>query len=196
MQNDFCSENGHYDKCGIDFRPIKRIIPSLSGLINNARKFGISIVYVQHTQLSNGAYLSPSVIASMLRRWRDESKLLYTLEGTWGHQIIDEIRPKETDLIVRKHRASAFEGTDLDLILRSLDKKAIILTGVLTERCVEATARDGVLKDYYVVIVEDCIATSSPTLHSAQLEIMKHIYHFVVPSNELVSLWKRPTSGG
>ena len=52
-------------------------------------------------------------------------------------QIIDNIKPQQGGLIVKKHRASAFVGTDLDLILRSTDKKTIIITGVVTEGCVE-----------------------------------------------------------
>lgn len=189
MQNDFCSNGGHYDKYGKNIDDMENIIPNLSRLIHHARERGILVIYIQNTQISSGAYLSPSTIAHMLKRWKDESKLYYTLEGTWGHQIIDDIKPQETDLIVKKHRPSAFVGTDLDMILRSTGKETIIITGVITEGCVESTARDGWLRDYYVVIAEDCIASSTPELHNAQLKIMKEIYHFVIPSKELLEMW-------
>ena len=191
MQNDFCSKGGHYDKCGKNLATIKRMIPKLSTLIRNAREQGVLIIYVQNTLLTNGAHLSSSVIAHMLKRWGDESKLLYTLKGTWGHKIIDDIKPQEMDLIVEKNRPSAFTGTNLDLILRSTGKRTIIITGVITEGCVEFTARDGWLRDYYVVIVEDCIASCTPEFHKAQMKIMKHIYHFIIPSREGLKIWKK-----
>jgi nicotinamidase-related amidase len=193
MQNDFCSDKGHYGRSGKDLSEIKQMIPHVSKLIQGARGKGVLIIYVQNTQLSNGAYLSPAAIAAMLKRWGDEAKLLYTIEGTWGHQIIDEIKPEPMDLIVKKHRPSAFVGTDLDLILRSLGKSTIIVTGVITEGCVESTARDGWLRDYYVVMAEDCIASSTPELHRAQLEIMKQIYHFVIPSDEILRVLDHPS---
>ena len=188
MQNDFCSEGGHYDKCGKDLNDIRKMIPDLSKLVIDARKRGVLVIYIQNTHLPNGADLSPSVIAHKLKRWEDESKLSYTLEGTWGHQIIDNLKPQQRELIVKKHRASAFVGTDLDLILRSSGKKTIIITGVITEGCVESTARDGWLKDYYVVVVEGCIASCTPEFHDAQLKLMKHIY-FVVSLEELIQMW-------
>ena len=82
MQNDFCSKGGHYDKCSKNLEEIKKIIPNLSRLILYARGKGILVIYVQNTQLSNGAYLSPSTIGDTLKRWKDESKLSYTLEET------------------------------------------------------------------------------------------------------------------
>ena len=189
MQNDFCSKGGHYDKCGKRLDDIQKIIPNLSRLIHQARERGVSVIYVQNTQLSSGTYLSPSTIAHMLKRWKDESRLYYTLEGTWGHQVIDSIKPQGMDLIVKKHRPSAFTGTDLDMTLRSMGKETIMMTGVITEGCVESTAREGWLRDYYVVVAEDCIGSSSPELHDAQLRIMKETYHFVVPSEELLRTW-------
>ena len=189
MQNDFCSKGGHYDKCGKNLDDMRKIVPNLSRLILRAKERGILVIYVQNTQLSNGAYLSPSAIAHMLKRWKDESKISYTLEGTWGHQIIDDLTPQATDLIIKKHRPSAFVGTDLDMILRGNNKETIIITGVVTEGCVESTARDGWLRDYYVVVSEDCIGSNSPELHDAQLKIMKEIYHFVIPSKELLQRW-------
>jgi len=189
MQNDFCSEKGHYDRCGKDITLSKKMTPNLAKLIRKARERGVLLIYVQNTQLPNGAYLSPAAVATLLKRWGDESELSYTLEGTWGHQVIDAIKPEPTDLTVKKHRPSAFVGTDLDLILRGSGISTIIVTGVVTEGCVESTARDGWLRDYYVVIAEDCIGSSVPDLHEAQLKLMKHLYHFVVPSEDLMRAW-------
>ncbi len=189
MQNDFCREDGHYGKCGRNLEDIKKIIPNLHRLINEARRRGVLIVYIQNTQLPNGASLSPPIIANMLKRWKEESKLSYTVDGTWGQEIIEDLKPEKNDLIVKKYRPSAFTGTNLDMILRSCLKETVIIGGVVTEGCVESTARDALMKDYYVVIAEDCIASASPITHENQLKVMKEIYHFVVPSTEILNIW-------
>jgi nicotinamidase-related amidase len=191
MQNDFCTKGGHYEKAGKNLNQIQSIIPQLSKLIHTAREYGIPVIYVQNTQIPGGSYLSPPAIAHLLARWKDESNILYTLEGTWGHQIIEDIKPERTDFIVKKHRPSAFAGTDLDLILRSSGVDTIIVTGVVTEGCVESTARHGWLKDYYVVIAEDCVASSTAELYRAQMKLMKKIYHFVVPAKKLITTWQK-----
>jgi nicotinamidase-related amidase len=189
MQNDFCAKGGHYDRCGknVDYAAV--MIPRLAELIRKGREAGVLVVYIQNTQLENGAYFSPATIAHHLKRWKDPSKICYTFEGTWGHRVVDDLSPEKDDMIVRKHRPSAFAGTDLDQVLRSAGKETIIVTGVITEGCVESTARDGWLRDYYVVIAEDCIASATPELHEAQLKLMKEIYHFVTPSDQIRSVW-------
>ena len=190
MQNDFCAPGGHYVKYGKNVEQTNRIIEPLAALIEASRDRGVLIVYVQNTQNRSGSYSAPATIALLLKRWNnDESRTLFTIDGTWGHQVVDRLRPGERDMIVKKHRPSAFVGTDLDQILRAAGRETIIVSGVVTEGCVESTARDGWLRDYYVVVAEDCIASSTPELHEAQLKLMREIYHFVVPSNELMRTW-------
>lgn len=189
MQNDYCSDGGHWTKMGKDIAPIKAIIPSLSRLIDGAREASVPVIYLQNTHVSDGAYLSPSYIAHMLKRWDNEAQLLYTLDGTWGHEIYAQIKPEEKDLVVKKHRPSGFFGTDLDLILRNANRKTIVVTGVVTEGCVESTARDGWMRDYYVAIAADCVASSRPDLHNAQLTLMNQIYHFVISTKEILRTW-------
>lgn len=187
IQNDFCKEEGHWAKQGKDISHVQKIIPGLVRLITGARKAGVPIIYLQNAY--GGSYYSPSFMAHMLKRWDNESQLLYTLEGTWGHQIIDEIKPEKTDFVVKKHRPSGFFGTDLDLILRNINRKTIIVTGCVTEGCVESTARDGWMRDYYVTIAEDCVASGRPDLHNAQLTLMNQIYHFVSSSEKILKTW-------
>jgi ureidoacrylate peracid hydrolase len=189
MQNDFCSDAGHWAKMGKDIAPIKAIISNLSRLIGGAREAGVPVIYLQNTQVSTGAYLSPSYIAHMLKRWDNETQLLYLLDGSWGHEIYAQIKPQEKDFVVKKHRPSGFFATDLDLILRNATMKTIVVTGVVTEGCVESTARDGWMRDYYVVIPADCVASSKQELHNAQLTLMSEIYHFVTSTEELLKVW-------
>ncbi len=62
-------------------------------------------------------------------------------------------------MIIKKHRYSAFFGTDLDVILRGLGTDTVIVSGVTTENCCHATARDAMFRDYRVAFLSDCTAT-------------------------------------
>jgi nicotinamidase-related amidase len=91
--------------------------------------------------------------------------------------------------VVKKHRSSAFVHTNLDKILRVNGIETVIVCGVVTQGCVESTVRDASFYDYYVVLVEDCVATTSHQLHEASLLVMKSRYD-VVAAEALISFWQ------
>ncbi|MFC2018953.1 cysteine hydrolase family protein, partial [Chloroflexota bacterium] len=93
-----------------------------------------------------------------------------------------------------KHRYSAFIDTDLDLILRSQGIKTVIMTGVATNVCVESTARDASMKDYYVVFVKDCAASFTMRDHNATLRTMGTLFGTVASSQEVMGAWERWTA--
>lgn len=67
-------------------------------------------------------------------------------------------------MVVKKYRAGGFWGTNLDLVLRSNGITSVVMAGCTTEGCVESTARDAMLNDYYVVIVTDAVASDDRRL--------------------------------
>ena len=91
--------------------------------------------------------------------------------------------------IVKKHRSSGFVGTNLDLILRSNRIETTVVIGVMTEGCVESTARDAAFYDYYVVLTPDCMASDVLAWHEASLTTMSG-RHDVVPGREIRQLWE------
>ena len=68
--------------------------------------------------------------------------------GTHGAEIIEELKPGQEDLVVKKRRYSGFFGTDLDLLLRELEIKKIYIVGILTNICVFFTAVDASVRGY------------------------------------------------
>jgi nicotinamidase-related amidase len=116
---------------------------------------------------------------------------MYTLEGSWGWQVVDELQPENTDqyLNIWKPRASAFIATNFDLLLRNRGIKTLIMTGVVTEGCVESTTRDAGHLDYYTVTIKDCVDTDDKVDHEASL---RHAAkkHPVMTSHELIQIWK------
>jgi len=185
VQNDFCSDSGHFDRHGKDISMCKEMIPTLIKLLEEARKMGLLIVFIKQTTLPNGLSDSP---AWLYLKTRDGKSPDYTLEGTWGQEFVKGVTPKENEIVVKKHRSSAFVGTNLDMILRCNDIKTTIFTGVVTQGCVESSARDAAFYNYYVVLVRDCIASTSKELHEASLKVMAS-RHDVISSEELIQIW-------
>ena len=100
-----------------------------------------------------------------------------------------EIGPQPDEVIVTKHRYGAFESTDLDLVLRSQGIRTVIMTGVATNVCVETTARQAFLRDYYVVFSSDCTATYRQPEHDATLRNIDQFFGEVVTSEQIMACW-------
>jgi nicotinamidase-related amidase len=116
--------------------------------------------------------------------------LPYCLEGTWGAEFIDGICPAENDLVVAKHRSSAFFGTDLDMILRSCGIRALIFTGCTTEGCVESSVRDAGFLDYFTIVARDGVQSDVAELHEASLRVMEAYRADVADAAEIVAALK------
>ena len=83
-------------------------------------------------------------------------------KGTWGAEIVDELRPAKGDIVVEGKRGlDCFASTNLDFILRSRGITDLALAGFLTNCCVESTMRSAYERSYQVVTLTDCTATLS-----------------------------------
>jgi ureidoacrylate peracid hydrolase len=83
-------------------------------------------------------------------------------EGTWGAEIIDELKPKKGDKVVSgKCTLCGFNNTDLEKIVKEANIKNVVIGGFLTNFCVESTARTAYDKGYGVTIVKDATAATS-----------------------------------
>ena len=186
VQNDFCSPDGHFAERGLDMSMFEEMMPNVLKLVEEARKAGVMVVFIQNTTLGQGRGDSPAWL-------RFKSKVSgvvpeYTMEGTWGQEFCTGLEPRAGEPIVKKHRSSAFVTTDLDLVLRSNGIESIIITGTVTHGCVLATARHGAYHDYYVVVAKDCVAGTSRELHEAAMKIMENRLD-VVSSQEILKEW-------
>ena len=97
----------------------------------------------------------------------------------------------EDELVIHKHRYSAFKGTDLDMTLRARNIKTVITTGVSTNVCVESTLRDAFETGYYVCIPSDATASWDMSLHDSTLQTVTHRFGLVTNTDEIESLWTR-----
>jgi nicotinamidase-related amidase len=98
---------------------------------------------------------------------------VHSLRGTRGAEVIDDLRPKPTDMILSKRRFSAFFKTDLDQTLRTQSVDTIVVTGMTTEVCVLMTALEGLCHDFSVIILEDCTVSRSKELRRGCLDLYR-----------------------
>ena len=85
--------------------------------------------------------------------------------GSREHEIVDELKPRPGEHVLRKTTIGAFASTNIDSLLRALDCEQLYLTGVSTNMCVETTAREAADRGYLVTLVEDACGTTHEDLH-------------------------------
>lgn len=192
VQNDFCADNGAFQKAGFNVHPLQEMVPDLSRFIDESRKAQVPIIFVRCIYATKEKqYLSEVFLEQAKRRGTGlHTDIPLCEENSWGSDFY-QVKPLEGETIVTKHRFDAFIDTDLDLILRSQKIKTIITTGVVTECCVESTARHGFFKDYFVVVPKDCVASTVKRYHEVSLEYLGTTYGEVTTSDDIIRSWHK-----
>ena len=188
MQNDFCLDDGKAVQAGFKIDMCKAVIPRLSKLINAARKGGVLVIYTEHKYLPDWKSVSPAYIRFLSKRFGWPPTKHWLVAGTHGVETVKDLAPQKGDIVIEKWRSSSFADTNLDLLLRSNEIKSLVISGIVTQGCVESTARDTYFHDYYSVLVEDCVASDNRELHDASLKTMRTRVD-VLQSEELINLW-------
>jgi nicotinamidase-related amidase len=191
LQNDFCSPEGVYSRLGKTLTRGDMVVKRTKDLLDQARRSRVLPIFVQQTTLPCGLSLSPAWSRFKMRSYNisDPGQIEHTIEGTWGWEIVDELKPLPGEVRIRKNRSSAFHNTNLDLVLRSNDIKTTVITGVATQGCVESTARDAAFHDYFVVVLEDSVDASSRELHDASMRVMASRFD-IASSDEVLAIWR------
>jgi ureidoacrylate peracid hydrolase len=191
MQNDFCSEQGFVCLGGRDVSGVLGMAKKLPALIEAARASGVMIVFIRSLySTADNRFLSDVWLEQAARK----QGAGYTLspvcgEDQWGGDYFGECRPQEGDTVVTKHRYNAFHGTDLDLILRSSGIRTVVVTGVSTHVCVETTARDAFIRDFYTVVVSDGTAAYSAAEHETALRMIDRFFGEITTIEQLKTRW-------
>jgi ureidoacrylate peracid hydrolase len=170
MQNAYASKGGMLDLgTGIDKARVGPVIEANKKILPAARAVGVKVIYLQFgykPDLSDaGGPQSPNIRKHMLFRLikeRPEVRDKLIIEGTWGWQIIDDLKPEPGDIVVQKSRYSGFAGTTLEEQLHGLDIRYLIFTGLATNVCVESTAREAYFREFWPILVEDAMDHTGP----------------------------------
>lgn len=195
VQHDFCSPGGYMDQEGLPLSMVKGMLPNLQSLVSGAAQAGVPRIFFQSNYATTANwYLSPAWLDRARRSNPRGGHIDYAVcqEGSWGFELLEEIRPsgKDDEITIKKHRYSGFIGTELDLILRSRGIRTVVMTGVATNVCVESTAREAFMRDYFVVMASDCCATYSEEEQQATIQNISQYFGQVVTSEEVLGLWR------
>lgn len=193
MQNDFCAKGGYLDYRGIDITPDRAPIEPLRALVPLLRAEGVPIVWLNWGVRRDLLNIHPSLLhahtldgsgAGLGERIPGGAEIL--LKGSWGAQIVDELNPGEQDIHVTKHRFSGFWDTELDSILRNMGVCTLFFAGVNADQCVMTTLEDASFLGYDVLMLRDCVGTTSPHYCMQATEYnVKLLYGFMTDSAAL-----------
>ena len=191
VQNDFAADGGAMHREGRDVSLAQAMVPRLERLLEAARAANTRIVWIRNVYNTGPNWYLSEVWLEQARRRRNGAYVDYSVcePNEWNGDFY-RIRPQPDEVIITKHRYGAFESTDLDLVLRSRGVRTVIMTGIATNVCVETTARQAFLRDYYVVFTSDCTATYSQAQHDAALFNIDQFFGQVVTSEEVMACWQ------
>ena len=152
-------------KCGWYFQQLEtKAIPNMQRLQKAARRAKVEVMY--------------TTIESLTLDGRDRS-LDYKItgfhvpKGSWDGKVIDELAPQGDEIWLPKTSSSVFVSTHIDYILRQLGVKQLILSGIVTDQCVESAIRDACDLGYLVTQVTDACTTYTQERHEFSLRAIK-----------------------
>ena len=145
MQNGFCHPDGSL------YAPeSEAAVGPVSELVDRAREAGASVVFTRDVhppeQFEDAHYYDE------FDRWGE-----HVLEGSWEAELIEELRPRESELVVVKHTYDAFYRTELEGYLESHGIRDLVICGTLANVCVLHTAGSAGLRDYRPILAEDAV---------------------------------------
>jgi nicotinamidase-related amidase len=143
MQNDFVKEGGT-----LVVPDAEATLPKLQDLLDLARGSGMKVVFTQDTHAEGDP------------EWEIWPE--HVREGSWGWEIVEELAPREDELVIRKVRYDAFYGTHLDHYLRVWGVDTLVICGTVANICVHYTAASAALRWFEVVVPRDATSALDP----------------------------------
>lgn len=155
------------------------VVPNTARLLKVFRQIGAPVIYVtlgcERPDFSDAP--------PHLRRLFE---ITNNVKGAREHEILDEIQPCPGELVVNKRTQGAFASTGLEAILRAMGIRQLVITGVSTNMCVDATARGASDRGFSTVIVSDATGTCSDAMQEASLLTFKRLWGRVMSTEDVV----------
>jgi ureidoacrylate peracid hydrolase len=181
VQNDYCHSRGVYSRNDLKCFDMQSVIAATAKAVTECKRRGIPVIYLRMAWNTDatGFPIDAGLIVEQSRPFIRTEGLR---RGTWGAEVMEEL--PVADYLVDKTRYSGFHNTGLEALLRGLQIETIYLAGVITNMCVEATARDAFHRDFRFVVMSDCVSGFNRKLHDASLETLQ-IFGKVKKSDEI-----------
>lgn len=168
-----------------------RVIAANARLFGWCRGAGIPVIHLV-TGYRNAGEISSNPF------WRTRAEdpaatrknvMRHNLLGGPGCTTMPQLLDPSDAIVATKKRYDCFIGTDLEFLLRARGINTLLVTGVNTNSCVLATVTAANVRDYAVIVAEDCVATmDGPALHAAGLLCIRTAFGFVMSTDEIMAL--------
>jgi nicotinamidase-related amidase len=144
-------------------------------------------------QRANHAGVPSIYVNDNFGKWRSDFRALVAHcidDDTRGRPIAELLKPTAKDYFVLKPKQSGFYSTTLDLLLQHLGARTLILTGFSTDICVLFTASDAHLRDYHLIVPQDCVAAQDEDENERVLKYMERVLEADVRTANEIDLTK------
>jgi nicotinamidase-related amidase len=182
--NDFISEGGKaWERVRTTAEP-NDCVAHMAQVMTAARTAGLRVFYALHHRYRPGDYETWDHMAPVQERaWRAKT----FEDGTWGGEIREGFEPEHGDVVAQEHwGSSGFANTDLDQQLTVHGIRHLIVIGLLTNTCVEATVRYAAELGYKATLVTDATASLAAREMEASLEVNIPNYATMTTTSEVV----------
>ena len=149
----------------------KAIVPATAKLLDAAREAGVPVIFCNDAHIAG--------IDRELKLWGD-----HAIAGTKGAEVIPELKLSNKDFVVPKRRYSGFFQTDLDILLKELGVKTVIMTGLHAHMCVRHTSADAYCLGYDVVVAKEATDSFTEEDYIGGLAYLKTCYGADAYTNE------------
>ena len=90
-------------------------------------------------------------------------------KGSWEAKVVDAVAPAEDELVIPKTSSSLFNSTNIDYLLRNIGIEELVVTGFLTDQCIDHTVKDAADRGYYPTLIRDACMANTRERHEAAL---------------------------
>ena len=149
----------------------KAIVPATAALLDAARNAGVPVIFCNDAHIAG--------IDRELKLWGD-----HAIAGTKGAEVIPELKKSEKDFVIPKRRYSGFFQTDLDILLKELGVKTVVMTGLHAHMCVRHTSADAYCLGYDVVVAKEATVSFTEEDYVNGLAYLKTCYGADAYTNE------------
>lgn len=158
-------------------------VPACARTVAAARQKGIPVFFVKRLYRADGS----DVELTRYRAWADGGRAMQPAsQGPASAQAPAGLKPQPGDYSIIKPRWSAFFQTELDLILRRLGVRTVILAGTTTPNCIRTTCYDANALDYNVVVLEDCCSSQTEEIQRANIGDMRRMGAVILSSEQFL----------